>query len=284
MIFFKKLKTHIRIKKRLKFVNKIFAEQTLEEYQKYDMLKLLDCINTNFNTPNTISCLDIGASANEINFISNYVKSVTGINISENYLKSDYLHKNAKIMIMDGRQLDFPDSSFDFVYSINLFEHIHDIGNSIDEQLRVVNKDGYCFATWYPTWSSSKGHHVMEAMVKNWEKEASIETQNYVNNGSIIEDWGHLLYTKVEMQNKLSKVLKNEKITHIINNFIYDSQELNRLFFDDFLKILQSKKLEIITIKKQQEIPPKGIQEKLEKLHGKKDFSTQGCEIIFKKI
>ena len=48
--------------------------------------------------------------------------------------------------------------------------------------------------------------------------------------------------------------------------------------------MLQSKKLEIITIKKQQEIPPKGIQEKLEKLHGKKDFSTQGCEIIFKKI
>ena len=45
MIFLKKLKTHIRIKKRLKFVNKIFAEQTLEEYQKYDMLKLLDCIN-----------------------------------------------------------------------------------------------------------------------------------------------------------------------------------------------------------------------------------------------
>jgi len=284
MNFFKKVQKHFQIKRRVKFVNKIFSDQTLEDYQKHDMLKLLDCINNRFNKPKKISCLDIGASANEINFISKYVKNVTGINISENYLKTERLSMNAKIIIMDGRKLKFPDNSFDFVYSINLYEHIHDISNSIDEQLRVVNKNGYCYASWYPCWSSARGHHVMDEMVKNWEKNTGLETQNYTNDGGIIKDWSHLIYSKEEMINHLTDKIKSDVLINIIVDFIYDSPELNRLFFDELITILSQKKLKIIDLKRDENRPPKDIREKLEQIYGVKDFSTEGCQLVFKKI
>jgi hypothetical protein len=124
----------------------------------------------------------------------------------------------------------------------------------------------------------------MDEMVKNWEKNAGIEPHNYVNDGLIIKDWSQLIYSKEEIINHLTDKIKSDVLVNIIVDFIYDSPELNRLFFDELITILSQKKLKIIDLKRDENRPPKDIREKLEQIYGVKDFSTEGCQLVFKKI
>lgn len=262
----------------------IFNDKRLEDYQKWDLLKLLDIVQKQFKRPKEIQCLDIGASAVEANIFSKYVKKVVGINISQSYLKTDQVPKNVELVVMDGTNLKFPAEAFDFVYSINLLEHIHGVSKCIDEQLRVVKPEGYCFATWYPLWSSGRGHHVQDDMVREWEKELTLSNQGFRNDGTFISDWDHLILSKKEMKSKLLRKLESEKLVHHIVDFIYSSPELNRVFFDQVMDIMKDKKLEIVEISRQEEPPPVELREKLKTLHPFSDFSTAGCQILFKKV
>src|SRR5262249_2432074 len=59
---------------------------------------------------------------------------------------------------MDASRMDFPDASFDLVYSFNVFEHLPDPAVVLEEKIRVTRPGG-CVLTHFHLYSSDSGGH-----------------------------------------------------------------------------------------------------------------------------
>jgi SAM-dependent methyltransferase len=64
---------------------------------------------------------------------------VTAIDIKDGFRAA---RGNVDFRIMDARKMDFPDGSFDLVYSFHAIEHINDPGRAIAEMKRVLRTQG----------------------------------------------------------------------------------------------------------------------------------------------
>ena len=118
-------------------------------------------------------------------------------------------------------------------------------------------------------------------MARDWEKHLKIEETPYQNNGKFIEDWDHLLLSQEEMAEKLTLRLKNAALAQRIVQYVYLSQDINRLTFEDFENILLQKKIEIKFWKKRLAHPPSEILKELKNKHAYHDFATCSCDMLF---
>ena len=98
-----------------------------------------------------MSLLDCGCASGSITVgLANivYPGEVTGIDISE--MEIDRAREraasaavpNIRFVVGDVYQLDFPDNSFDSLFSHNVLEHIDDPGRALREMYRVLKPDG----------------------------------------------------------------------------------------------------------------------------------------------
>ena len=69
---------------------------------------------------------------------------------------------------MDGQNLWFKDRIFDFVYSINTFEHISNPAIAFDEMMRVSKPGGIIYIQFDPIWASPFGHHLPHLLPEPW--------------------------------------------------------------------------------------------------------------------
>lgn len=70
------------------------------------------------------------------------------LNVAEKIFKSQNLQ--ARYIEGDALSLNIENESFDVVTNIGLLEHFEDIQTVMDEQLRVLKKDGWCFSYIVP--------------------------------------------------------------------------------------------------------------------------------------
>ncbi|MGK5094013.1 class I SAM-dependent methyltransferase [Deltaproteobacteria bacterium TL4] len=78
-----------------------------------------------------------------------------GIDIeTESFKENNYYHLN-----MDSTEIVFQDNFFDLIISHNVFEHIHNLGEALEEMIRVLKPDGKMYAYFAPIWTSAYGHH-----------------------------------------------------------------------------------------------------------------------------
>ena len=256
----------------------------LKYYQKTDTKSALSVIYKHFRNPKKILILDIGCNVSESKYLAGHVKRVVGINLDRKYLGENACPKNLESYVMDGTRLGFSDKIFDFVYSFNLYEHINNLSKCIDEQLRVLKDDGFCYARWKPIWSGPRGHHVHDNMVRLWEDHLKIEYSDYKNDGQFIKDWSHLLLSKDEMFESLLPMLKSAKLVDIIVKFIYLSDNINRIFFDKIIELISKKNLRVVFLEKTtDEIPPEMLNN-LKNKYNYSDFCTSKCELLFRKL
>lgn len=80
---------------------------------------------------------------------------VTGITLSPNQVKrgtelaAERGLKNAKFMVMNALEMDFPDNTFDIVWACESGEHMPDKEAYINEMMRVLKPGGkFVMATW----------------------------------------------------------------------------------------------------------------------------------------
>ena len=253
----------------------------LEEFQRFDTLEILRVLYKYFKNPHRITVLDVGCSAYVTQVIAGHVKKIVGINIDELYFKIDSIPKNMELLTMDGAKMKFPDKTFDFIVSANLYEHINDLSKCIDEELRVLKNGGLCYGRWEPIWSSKRGHHIHDDIVKAFETQNNIQPSIYSNDGHFIEDWSHLLLTKEQMHARLSLLLENDVLVEFIVDCIYNSSMVNRKFFDEIKKLFNNKKVHIIFWESVADEVPVETLKQLRDRYTFKDFSTRKSQILF---
>ena len=176
-----------------------------------------------------VSILDMGCdtSGRQLREFSLLTRGeVVGVNVADGF-PSAAAFANAgnrvSLLNMDGMRLSFPDHSFDFVISANVLEHVPDPGLFLSEAARVLKPTGLCYMETAPVWTSARGHHIMESMI---ERMCPLEWR-FIDDGSVIPEWGHLQLNRSQMQQHLLPRLQKETVDYIIH-YLYDSGDLNK--------------------------------------------------------
>ena len=100
----------------------------------------------------TVLCIGCGTGEECIHIKSLGAKRVVGIAISKeriNFLKKDNL--DLEFYTMDMERLDFPDNSFDFIYSSLALHYSKDWTKILHKVYKILKKDGtFLFSTHHP--------------------------------------------------------------------------------------------------------------------------------------
>lgn len=109
-------------------------------------------------TDKKVLCLGCG-TGEECQHLSEKVSEIVGVDISEglvNYAKASY--PELKFHVMDMENLEFPDDSFDYVYSSLVMHYIDSWTKTLSEVKRVLKAGGiFLFSTHHPaTWGAER--------------------------------------------------------------------------------------------------------------------------------
>ncbi len=167
------------------------------------------------------------------------------------------------------------DEQFDFIMATNSFEHVLGLDKGIENSYRILKKGGYLSALLGPIWSCYKGNHV-DYIDENNQK---------INfNNILLPDWAHLIYTKEEVKSILSENY-TANTAEYISDWIFHTNFLNRLFYDDYKKIIESSTFNIVEFRDwhTSKFPSDKVQNFLETKYNKKNFSTVSIKMLLQK-
>ena len=184
--------------------------------------------------------------------------------------KNNDFYKTYKEYISDFTK----DEGFDLIFSTNCFEHIMNLEESLNHMYGLLASGGSLSALMGPIYSCYKGHHT------------SISSPKYgwINfNNLKLDNWGHLIYSEEELYEKLSQNYDEETCKRIVNQIVRGNST-NRLFFDDYLDIINRSKFRIREFRDWHEskYPDEATLKRLKK-YNKKNFSTVSIKIILEK-
>jgi len=181
--------------------------------------------------------------------------------------------ENYKILSADITTLDMPDKSFDFVFSTNAFEHIHDLPVGLKNMLRLLRPEGHLSALFGPIWSSCKGHHLY----------TYDNNKLYTFNDDIIPHWGHLLYSEAEMEAFLSAKFSAQTVAAILKN-IYSKDIVNKKYYEDYYAMINNLDAEVLEYRDWHTpvSPDAETLEILQSKYGDRNFSTISTKILLK--
>ncbi|MBF0374395.1 MAG: methyltransferase domain-containing protein [Alphaproteobacteria bacterium] len=116
--------------------------------------------------------------------------------------------------------------SFDRIFSVAAFEHIHELGLALRMMRRALAADGALYSMHAPIWSTHDGHHLPSV---------TDEAGKAFSCGNVpIPPWGHLLMRPPEMFRLLQGHM-DERTASKICYYVYHSPHINRLFYEDYL-------------------------------------------------
>ena len=111
--------------------------------------------------------LDFGSGTGCLSFkMAEKVGSITGIEIdpllseySKNKLKEYSKTIQEKVVFENISINQISDASYDLIFSKDVFEHVRDVENIMDEMYRVLKPGGECVIGFGPLWYSPFGDH-----------------------------------------------------------------------------------------------------------------------------
>ncbi|WP_426265197.1 class I SAM-dependent methyltransferase [Sphingomonas sp. PWP1-2] len=180
-----------------------FSEKdTVVEYMK-------DCLGESFETLSQRNGLEIGGSGGILaGLLSAHLKSLISTDIADIAVTYDgkYPHLLREKFKRNGRDLDlaklqflwadaqnlpFRDNWFDFVVSLNAFEHIPDPAAALSEIMRVTAPNGLIYIRFDPVWTADSGSHFLDRIGAPWQHlisdDAEIGTMMAANGASDYE-------------------------------------------------------------------------------------------------
>ena len=130
----------------------------------------------------------------------------------------------------DIRKTSYPDGHFDVIVSTSAFEHIQDLPDALKEMHRVLKSGGVLYSHFGPIWSTSYGHHLW----LNHEK----KLYNYWN--TVLPPYCHLLMKPDELLDTMMARGYAAGVSGAVVHYIYNSPEQNKLFYEDYERIIKS--------------------------------------------
>lgn len=109
--------------------------------------------------------LEIGSADGMIaGVLASHGRIATAIDIDISRTDPRALATGAHVIEMDATRLDFPDESFDLVYSFNAFEHLSDPAATFAEVTRVLRPEGVASISFTGLRWSPHGAHLYKAI------------------------------------------------------------------------------------------------------------------------
>ncbi|MBG9910474.1 hypothetical protein ABD83_03100 [Bacillus xiamenensis] len=170
--------------------------------------------------------LEIGGSIPEIELstfeLDKWV-SVDPLNEEKRDLNNCYIYHKR-----DAIDIPYEADYFDFVFSSNAFEHIQKLDQVLEELYRVLKKGGIIYSHFGPIWSGPDGHHLEDVRLEH-------NILNFWENNSL-PHYSHLVHTEEQLMNLLTDVYSIND-ARSISQFVYHSPWLNRLTYNDYMRI-----------------------------------------------
>jgi len=170
----------------------------------------------------------------------------------------------------DARRLPLAGGSVSSIISIATFEHINNLKLALDECHRVLRAGGILYSNFGPIWSSSVGHHV-------YARVGDEEVRHWKPGKNPIPNYGHLLYSKEELRKKLQKG-RSPGLVEAMLEWIYDKDDINRLFFEDYILAFRQSRFRVARLNKTIEFVDRAILKRLQYRHP--HYKEFGCRII----
>ncbi len=231
----------------------------------------------------TTDVLEVGSDIDKRvvrEFARRGARRVFGINPALDDLGSsstdEGLPSNIKVGKGDVRALEFEDESLTFVFSVAVFEHLTDFPRCLSEMYRVLKPGGFLYAHFGPIWSSSLGHHV--CAYANGE-----EARHWDPRKNPVPNFAHLLLGRQELERVLRGKVSDALLREILV-WIYDSTDINRLFYEDYVRMLRESDFSIEHFSDDEEyVDAKIIKELCSRYPGFNKFSVRNMEVLLKK-
>lgn len=183
-------------------------------------------------------------------------------------------------VILDGCIEKTPPSfagQFDAIISMDSFEHIPRFATMLERTYDALQPGGKMLSMYSVIWSSHFGHHLWGVTDK--------AGKTYYIESSPIPKWGHLLMTPPEMYRFLLDHTDPEAADEIVYH-VYHSENLNRLFYEDYEGYFARSRFEKIELKKflPDVEPEPETRTRLEQMYpGRKRFEAMGMLAICEK-
>ena len=171
------------------------------------------------------SVLEIGCDSQGefLQYLSRQRKLTKAIGV--NPCLEDHLEKAGYTLLKeDARKLPFADDTFDFIVSISVFEHVQNLDVALAEMYRVLRPGGFLFTEFGPIWSGVWGHHLWFYHGDN--------VRDWVN--TPLPPYAHLMMAEDELRCWCDAKYQDASLVRKICDFVYRSDEQNRLFFSDY--------------------------------------------------
>lgn len=190
-------------------------------------------------------------------------------------LIGDYESDDKKYCKVNGSISNFTkENEFDLIFATNSFEHINNLDIAINKMYELLKYGGKLSALMGPIWSCHKGNHV-------WLVD---HEYNITYNNSKIPDWGHLIYKEDDLSEIITPYYNNDVKEKLIRQ-IYYSDFVNRLFYDDYVKITKNSRFKILEFRDwhTSKLPDDNLQSLLQAKYNKKNFSTVSIKMLLEK-
>lgn len=185
----------------------------------------------------------------------------------------------SKYTLLEGLVENMPsglENTFDRVFSIACFEHVHTLGLALEKMHAALKPGGKLFSMFSPIWSAPDGHHLPNMLDTNGVQWSAGK--------SPLSPWMHLLFSPAQMERHLVTKTDRQTASQMIYH-IYHNQHINRLFTEDYIEYVQQSPfhIEALHLTFPAKIPDQ-IQKLLEARHpGKKHFANNGLLMILRK-
>lgn len=149
--------------------------------------KMLKVLKSHDKDLESLVCLEVGGSGGILSgLLSPHSAKVTCtdiVNVQSSYdgqfpylLKEKFLRNGFKLDLnkiefhtVDAQDLIYKDNTFDFIFSLNAFEHIPEPARALVEVHRVLKKGGVFYTSFDPIWTTDTGSHFFNYVPIPWE-------------------------------------------------------------------------------------------------------------------
>ena len=168
-------------------------------------------------------------------------------------------------------------NSFDCIFSIACFEHIHKFPEALTAMWSVLKPEGKLFSMFSPIWSCHDGHHLYHLSIPE-----RFSGENFPN--KIIMPWAHLLESRESLHRRLLADFDRDFADLVVYN-VYNSSHINRFFAEDYMYFFQSSRFRLDKFFPTFHVPvPSEVQSMLElKNPSYKLFSNMGFYVFISK-